>query len=737
MKKFKLEYLFYFLLVVIFLLPFFNLINLEIIKDLDYSTFISIVMLIILLIDPEKRVFKSVFLKSIVLLSILIQMLFVILIVYIPAFFNKSFYNYYTNIIILILFMIIIINYFNINFSQEFYFLKRDVKKVLRKDQPEGISDAIKKVGSWIRNNRGQKQRRDEAFKLIEECVDRSLSKSTSIIKTSSIKEVDDFIDDLFVFYKYGNNSLKYIEKFIDLIFRIIDVQDKIGNKQISEKYIDLLSSTIFVKEISENDEESIILYIEALENKLIQLENIDSLKRFIENLKIEYLKYEFKFSDLTYIHLFQFLIKIIIEKESCFSEKEIKNHYSFIIDRVLYKGDTNNLIIFRDSSLNKILNNQSNTNQFIDLLNIIINKSESKTKVESQLSYLLNKKIDEKIELMKCEDKHIGLLYLFKLKQISRLGLNYFGLINFDELYDYLVYIEKYNIYNEENDENFRLINSIFKEIINNNQLQNYFLDQLEEITTEKNYQKTIKVFNMMKERIYDKNSIVDHTHFLSLIESFIINYRKEKINERISTEDKLVIIKDILLDIKQSFSDEFITKLFNLIGKYLNDVVIGNEMFDFLYEESLTEIESSNKDVVHTSSNIFGWYIFKFVKNAYKNSVELTSLTRNTNKIFDFYKFVFKHLDTNTTLFVGTLFVVNGIYLDYLDIKTGKPNIKLIRDYFFKKISDLHPDLKKELIKSFEIRKHSIYKYIENIDEKALAEIIDKFKTNHNLQS
>ena len=326
MKKIKLEYLLYFLLVIIFLLPFFNLINLEIIKDLDYSTFISIVMLIVLLIDPEKRVFKSVFLKSIVLLSILIQMLFVFLIVYIPALFNKSFYNYYTNIIILILFMIIIINYFNINFSQEFYFLKSDVKKELKKDQPDGISNAIKKIGSWIReNNRSPKQKRDEAFELIEECVDRSLSKSTSIIKTSSIKEVDDFIDDLFVFYKYGNRSLKYIEKFFDLIFRIIDVQDKVGNKQISEKYIDLLSSTIFVKEISENDEESIILYTEVLEKKLIQLENTDSLKKFIENIKIEYLKYEFKFSDLAYIHLFQSLIKIIIEKHAIDNKNFLK----------------------------------------------------------------------------------------------------------------------------------------------------------------------------------------------------------------------------------------------------------------------------------------------------------------------------------------------------------------------------------------------------------------------------
>lgn len=711
------------------LFPIISFFPKNIIQEFDYNTLIPIIMMLFLMFDPVYETFKISYIKKYLFFILSLQILLILSRVFLPSIYDEVFFNYYTYLIIVLLFFVVINKYFDFNLSQEFLLLKIDVNRLLNKDGTDSKIKALKKVFTWIRKNKLQsKSNKDKSYILIKKCIDTLMISNFSIIETND-NNIDQLYNELKKFYKLDKDNMQFVTRYFNLISSIIKKYDEKGNIKLSNKFIDLITEDIFQFELICDNEEHQLNFLEALFKLISDEGNPVILSKYLTNIRIEVLKFNFKLKTLPSLFIIQELVEIIIKNKNSLETKFVKEYKNFLASQLIQNKESDNLYLIRNSLLSKLINDAKLFDEFFDLIVTMIYSSNDIWTQNKSLIFIVNRFIDERLENEKIESEEYGKLFEFKIEILLKIENGYTYSLNSDILIKYLIHLN--NNLNDETKK--RVFNRIIKAINLNKDYQNYFLNELNEFTNESSFEISFSLFYQIVKRIYDPSTITNHAYFLAALDTYLEQYIKLKSidhNYAISIEGNKDL-NDILNTIKNKFSDEFTGKLIEITGEYLGNIIIGKEIFRFIFDEALTQIESNNGKIVKIASNRFGWHIFNSINTICETKNDHNNISKNIEKIIEFYKFVYKHLDDDIILFVGTLFIVNGIYFEYLISKHPNNNIlKLIySNNYIAKLKSLDCEIKLKLLESYNIRKYSMDKYITDEKEDRIHQLSKMF--------
>lgn len=708
------------------LLPFLDVV---IFNELDYNTIIPIVMMLFLMFNPVYKSFNLPIIKKSVFLLLFIQIAQVFFRVFIPDLYNSLLFNYYTYLIIFALFLVILNKYFDLNISQEFVILKFKVNKLLKSKKSEDRFKGLLLVFEWIIKNKNQPLKtKEKSFYLIKKCIDSLVFETFSLTSNnnSNFDKLYKVIKDV---YKIDKNNQTFVEKYFELLSTLIRKYNSCGNIELSNEFIDLLTEDIFQFELIRTDEEHQISFIRSFFKLISQEKDKEILKKYLDNIRIEFLKFNFRINTLSFILIIQELVEIVIDNKNIVDTEFMSEYKNFLVSQLIQKKDSENIYIFRNSMLNRILKDSESFDEFFDILLTILYSSGEIWSQNRGLIFIVNKFIDDRLDIEEMKTNQYGKLFELKTRILSRTEDGLLGYMDIEKQIEYLIYLNK----NKKEQEKEFILSRVTRIINSNRKFQDYFISKLEEYTNEDNFDDSFNLFYEVVRSIYDPTSISDHTSFLSIIDYYVKTYIKLK---SINPKYKLSIdgqsdLKDILNIIKNSFSEEFTGKLIDMIGDYLGNPIIGKEIFKFIFDEALTNIETNRGDIVKIASNRFGWYFYKSIDVICETNIDQNNISRIIDKLIEFYKFVNKHLKSDIVLFVGTLFIVNGIYFErMLEIYPNNKTLRLIyTQSFMKKLNDLDAILKSKLIESYNIRKYSIEKYITGVNDDKIIKYSKQF--------
>lgn len=711
------------------MIPSTNIIDSSNLLLIDYNLIIPLITMLFLMFNPIFNTFKMNYLKKIIFIVLALQVSLIVFRVVKPEYYNEIYFNYYNYLIIVFFFFVVINRYFDFNISQELFILKVKVQYYLFFKKSKSILKALNLIFNWIKNNTSQIENdRKETFKLIEKCIDKLIA--NEYLLSNFENRID--LSSLFEVLRKSYKSIKFDESFtlsyFDLVTKIIRIHFANGNIDISTNYIDLLTENIFQFELTRNDEDRQLKFLRAFFDTIVKENEIEIIEKYLKNIKNEFIKFDFNIKTLPFILIFQELTEIVIKNFNNFNKEFSNDYIAFIVSELVQKTENDKIHVFRNTMLGNLARSFIEVDEFLNFLGMILFTNKEIFLQDTSLVFVLNKFLDERLENDKHDSISFGKLFMLKNTILMEIENSFNYVINFDVLINYLIYLIS------KLDDKLELVRftNLIKTINSNKEFQVSFLFELNRYTNEKTFENSILIFYHVITRIYDPSTISNHTHFLALIDVYLETYIKKKsINQKYKLKlDDIENIKDLLNEINTNFSINFTDKLVEIVGEYLDNAIIGKDIFDFLFDLALTEIESNNGATVKIISNKFGWFIFGSINNLDDSGYEISYLKKVLKKVMEFYKFVHKHLGDDVALFVGTLFIVNGIYLDYASYKhQNKKNYIIIREYYSSLIKELDNDIRVKLIESFDIRKFSIAKYITGENEETLTRFAQSF--------
>lgn len=132
--------------------------------------------------------------------------------------------------------------------------------------------------------------------------------------------------------------------------------------------------------------------------------------------------------------------------------------------------------------------------------------------------------------------------------------------------------------------------------------------------------------------------------------------------------------------------------------------------DYYDLLIRLSYRSIESGEHKVIRACSNCMGWYLFEELSSVSMRT-PLNDLKRMLKETKAFYEHVFNMKNVETTLFVGTVFIINFIKASF-----KKDNAEKLKREINQVLIKLDIHHLEHLVQSAEIRKKFVYEMFED---------------------
>ncbi|MEF9892686.1 MAG: hypothetical protein RR738_05105 [Anaerorhabdus sp.] len=706
--------------------------------DKDLNVVITLLSLLLMLANIKGKFFKSASFNLFIYLTICFQILLMIL-----SFFefNDKINDFYTSMTIIFLIEIYVylikILYINQVFN-DVNLIESRVKKNLRKIKNEKsdekrialLNDSLKKMLKWTRDNQNIEKITNTdlevIFSILNKIIDEYLK---NLVSFSTEVDSLDIEGELALFYLKFRKNRNLKKSFLELILKIIRVELIHGNNKLSEKYITFYCNSLLSLQKREVDDSVdtmiFICYSNFIKDNFDELDDISigMLRHGLFNMLTELVIFDYDLDKNVYSSFFKSYLDgmdcINRKCKSTYSEEELLK----IIMLMVKKLEKKEFEFFQSYILTRLIESSENSSlqykTLDDIKEIYIHNFKNDNLVSWIASSLADKlsKDDENKEKIISDIVYISRYVPMDLKYSLNLSQFYIKLSELEE---------------KEIDEFFE---EKARPIFSDKDNFKYFLLTFDDFI-EANLDKSLVIFKHLIENapieVLVDNSAVIMTNVESLTKEILVKH----VNENKKISEKIAILFEILRDFYNfvDFNEKSIRYITEFLYRNSKNKNLELECYSMLKKIGISSLEAFQPAAARIVSNYLGWYLYNLIEEEIGNCI--IQKTLNVMKFcFKYFSLSCDFMDENTSIFIGTIFVVNLTNYEFITTyKKIKKQTKLDR-LVLSCIEDLNDHGKEILNKSFRIRKESIGTYFEkeNINESDLAILCNNTKKKY----
>lgn len=684
----------------------FNLVNMDL--------YFALAMLMFLFIEIKLKIFNSFTINCYIMILIILQVISAVLSgVFKGSSITEGYTKYFSFILFIVISLVIINRYFFINLSKEILLLRFKVFVQQRiGDKNSRITRSLETISIWVdANKRIRRNDYIHVVKILENVIEDFFHQEINFVPGSDENSTEKFVSLLRLMYE-RNNSVEFLSVFLRVIKKIILLQDRLGNTKNIDIYTNLLTEQVLQNEIlvNLNEKRNVVFVLDNLFSLVTNKQDNYLVDKIFNDTYKTYIQFDFSFTSIEYIFLVQNLVDILNKNEA----NKIKwSRYIFkILDD---KSETEKLVLFREAMIRRILENESDPKKKLGILIDITNIHEINQNGNNGTLLFIARYLADYVSTI--EDKEMKFLYIrFQIETIEKLPIGFRSLLNYKNIFEFLSLLST--------SEESRCLDNYedtLRLIARKKNTFEFFVFGLYDGINEDNTRTSIKIFKGLISEILDESDVIYHSLILATLEKIVDNIIKAvSINTSLSKHVDYDIV-DLIEQLDKSLGVGFKNKLVDFLMKYIDNKVVGNLVFKYIFDVAVKEIESSNPTTVKICSNRFGWYLFNKIKDntAFPGSIEIL---KDLKDIFTIFELAVRYLDESSIIFIGTLFVVNGVFIE---IKLSEKLVIQSSEFyksFYERVDSLDSESKEFLLKSYNIRRYIVDSFFKGIDEEII---------------
>ena len=526
-------------------------------------------------------------------------------------------------------------------------------------------------------------------------------------------------------------NNIKNLKRYIDALDSIINAAINIDNFELARELCKYIFTDVYEACLQKsNNWYELILnyYIKLISNKeKVKTKYREIITDMLELNVIQIQKYEYTISEFSIDIFYQ----EILNNYSFFKEHLEISKFVRIISMILKSSQQihkNNETYFEFNKLINFVSKIEELDENLKIVDLMSNLLKNNNKMINEVIIIIFENLYKKFENSKLMifKKQIELAdYLeinpceFDLNLILKIILEEVAIDevkNYDLLYSFASLLR----YNEGPYYRFfsKLIKSLDDLKINHNQQKKV-----------SDFIKIIVRYSLLNNLSTDEEQII---YGVKKYYNYLLDYFS-KDSERQEREEffnrYMEQINDMYL---HSSNPNNKAKIIMLLMNYI-DVPRENERklsFKYTLDVSYRSLEEDNFEVTESASNILGWTLFDHLKRLKNNSREKFRVNI-LNEINSLFNCVVKYSRKKTSVFMGTLYVVNYTFCKLYQYKSKQIDFALKRfeDYF----SKIDLNATEILIQSVTLRMKNTFSYFEDdnsVDEQKIQRINHELK-------